>query len=141
VLAFWRFATNVRFGKDLRLDCPVFKMELHRPSSLLAVALSDFSVDVVDIVGRKVVRKFDGHDQQLTDIAFSPDARWIVTASLDSVLKVWDMPTGDRLHSQNLNTYVYLVSFVSLTINYTFTVEHSQKYRGRNAIKVVCVWK
>lgn len=79
------------------MESPIFKMELHRPSSLLAVGLSDFSVEVVDIVGRKVVRKFEGHDEQLTDLAFSPDARWIVSASLDSTLKVWDVPTGDSV--------------------------------------------
>ncbi len=46
-------------------------MDLHRPSSLLAVGLSDFSIRIIDIVARNVVRVFDGHDGQLTDIAFS----------------------------------------------------------------------
>lgn len=75
-------------------------MELHRSSSLLAVGLSDFSIEVVDVVGKKVVRKFDGHEEQLTDVVFSPDARWIVSASLDSTLKVWDVPSGTRLKTK-----------------------------------------
>lgn len=81
-------------GKDIKLDSPICKMELHRPSSLIAVVLSDFTIEVIDIVGRKVVRKFEGHDEQLTDVAFSPDGRWIVSASLDSTLKCFDVPSG-----------------------------------------------
>jgi U3 small nucleolar RNA-associated protein 21 len=49
---------------------------------------------VIDIVTRKVVRQLDGHDEQLTDMAFSQDGRWIITSALDSSLKVWDVPSG-----------------------------------------------
>lgn len=38
---------------------------------MLAVGMSDFSIEVVDVVARNVVRVFEGHDAQLTDIAFS----------------------------------------------------------------------
>jgi U3 small nucleolar RNA-associated protein 21 len=75
VIKFWRFSTNAKFGKDLKLESPICKMELHRQSSLLAVGLSDFTLQVIDIVARKVVRMFYGHDGQLTDLTFSPDAR------------------------------------------------------------------
>jgi hypothetical protein len=46
ILKFWRFATNGKFGKDFKLESNLCKMELHRPSSLLAVGLSDFTIQV-----------------------------------------------------------------------------------------------
>lgn len=97
VLRFWRFSDNSKLGKDLKLESPVFKMELHRPSSLLAVALSDFSLQIIDIVAKKVIRIFEGHDDQLTDVAFSQDARWLISSALDATLKVWDVPSGNLI--------------------------------------------
>jgi len=37
-------------------------------SSMLAVARDDFVVNIIDIDTRKVVRKFAGHDNRLTDM-------------------------------------------------------------------------
>ena len=33
----------------------------------------------------------------VTDMAFSSDARWIVTSSLDKTVKVWHVPTGNLI--------------------------------------------
>jgi U3 small nucleolar RNA-associated protein 21 len=33
------------------------------------------------------VRKFPGHDAEVTDLTFSADSRWLVTASLDSTCR------------------------------------------------------
>ncbi len=49
ILKFWRFSTNAKFGKDLKLESHLCKIELHRPSSLLVVGLSDFSIQVNSI--------------------------------------------------------------------------------------------
>ncbi len=34
------------------------------------------------------------HDDSVTDVAFSPDSRWLLTASADSTARVWDVATG-----------------------------------------------
>ena len=55
----------------------------------------DFSLSIVDIVAQTVVRKFESaHLHTITDCCFSPDSRWVLTASLDATVKVWDLPTG-----------------------------------------------
>ena len=61
---------------------------------MLAVAMEDFTVQVVDIDTRTVVRRFPGHDSTITDFCFSSDSRWLVTVSLDSTARVWELPTG-----------------------------------------------
>jgi U3 small nucleolar RNA-associated protein 21 len=67
---------------------------MHKENSLIAVILEDFTVSVIDFETRRVVRKFTGHSGQITDAAFSPDARWLVTSSMDSTIRTWDLPTG-----------------------------------------------
>jgi len=52
------------------------------------------TITVVDIDTRTVVREFPGHQAPITDITFSSDSRWLVTASLDCTAKVWDLPTS-----------------------------------------------
>ena len=63
-------------------------------SGLAAFSCDDLSIRVVDIETRKLVREFWGCVGQVNDFAFSTDGRWIIAASMDSLIRVWDMPTG-----------------------------------------------
>lgn len=88
---------------------------------MLALALDDFTLVVVDIETRRVVRKFAGHHGNINDMVgwmkvltyihyitqyakrklnvfipqtFSPDGRWLVTVAMDCTIRVWDLPSG-----------------------------------------------
>ena len=61
---------------------------------MLAVSTDDFSVLVIDCDVHKIVRRFTGHSNKISDMAFSADSRWLMTASMDCLLKVWDLPSG-----------------------------------------------
>ncbi|KAL1418163.1 hypothetical protein MTO96_026176 [Rhipicephalus appendiculatus] len=76
------------------LSAPVARICLHRESGMLAVASDDFSVCVVDVELRRVVRAFASYYSQITDMTFSPDARWLVTSSTDKLVRTWDLPSG-----------------------------------------------
>lgn len=62
---------------------------------MLAVALEDFTINIIDMDTRTVVRKFTGHSAQLTDATFSPDSRWLVTSSMDCTIRTWDVPASE----------------------------------------------
>lgn len=66
----------------------------HRENSLIAVALQDFTVIVIDVDMVRIIRQFEGHTGRLTDATFSPDSRWLVTASMDRTIRVWDIPSA-----------------------------------------------
>jgi U3 small nucleolar RNA-associated protein 21 len=93
---FWDFTSGggheLRGG--LRLPSPAVSLTLHREAGLAAVGCDDFSVRVLDVASRRLVRSFAGHGNRLADVAFSPDARWLATASVDRSVRVWDVPTG-----------------------------------------------
>lgn len=78
----------------LKLDEPVSLFSTHRESAMIAVALENFTVLIVDSDSRAVVRKFIGHKGPITDACFSPDSRWLLTASRDCTVKVWDIPSA-----------------------------------------------
>ncbi|KAI9029391.1 Utp21 specific WD40 associated putative domain-containing protein [Hyaloraphidium curvatum] len=90
---FWDFATG-RPLHSLELPASATSLAMHRPSGLVAAACDDFSVRVIDSETRRVVREFRGHRNRLTDVCFSPDARTVVSASMDGTIRCWDVPTG-----------------------------------------------
>ncbi|XP_020893453.1 WD repeat-containing protein 36 isoform X2 [Exaiptasia diaphana] len=95
-LKFWHFMKRTLIH-TMSWDAPVTQIQLHRESSLLAVSCDDFSIHVVDIETRRAVRTFTGHTNRITDLTFSPDARWLVSSSMDSSIRTWDLPGGRLL--------------------------------------------
>ncbi|XP_044189052.1 WD repeat-containing protein 36 [Thunnus albacares] len=93
LLKFWRFK-NRKQEVELKLPAAPASMMLHRDSGMLALALDDFTLLVVDTETRRVVRKFAGHHSNINDMAFSPDGRWLVTVAMDCTVRTWDLPSG-----------------------------------------------
>lgn len=93
LVGFYDFSQSKYLGK-LKFDSPITKLCYHRSSDLFAIALDDLSIVVIDSVSQKVVRQLYGHSNRITAIDFSNDGRWLVSASLDSTIRTWDLPTG-----------------------------------------------
>ncbi|CAI4935633.1 CGH_1_HP_G0136470.mRNA.1.CDS.1 [Saccharomyces cerevisiae] len=93
IVGFYDFNKSTLLGK-LKLDAPITAMVYHRSSDLFALALDDLSIVVIDAVTQRVVRQLWGHSNRITAFDFSPEGRWIVSTSLDSTIRTWDLPTG-----------------------------------------------
>lgn len=74
----------------------------HPTSSLLVFTCDDNSVRVVDIETKKTIREFWGPQDTITDICFSSDGRWIIASSMDSIIRVWDLPTSHLIDAIRL---------------------------------------
>ncbi|XP_058812783.1 WD repeat-containing protein 36 [Topomyia yanbarensis] len=95
MMKWWQFKQNVNKPVYiLQMSEPISLFSTHRESSMIAVALEDFSLMIVDSDSRAVVRKFVSHKGSITDACFSPDSRWLLTASHDCTIKVWDIPSS-----------------------------------------------
>ena len=110
LVGFYDFNKSTLLGK-LQLDAPITSMVYHRSSDLFAVALDDFSIVVIDAVTQRVVRQLWGHNNRISAFDFSPDGRWIVSASLDSTLRTWDLPTGGCIDGVKLDSIVTDLKF------------------------------
>ncbi|KAL7306527.1 hypothetical protein TKK_0001221 [Trichogramma kaykai] len=93
---FWPFKPNkdIQPKAVIALKESVEFLRSHTENSLVAVALQDFSICVIDIDMHRVVRILEGHRGPLTDVTFSPDSRWIVSSSIDRTIRVWDIPSA-----------------------------------------------
>nr|XP_061800374.1 WD repeat-containing protein 36-like [Nerophis lumbriciformis] len=93
LLKFWRFKSR-QLEDQMELISPPAFMRLHRDSGMLALALDDLTLLVVDVETKRAVRKFAGHRAQTNDMTFSPDGRWLITGGMDCTIRTWDIPSG-----------------------------------------------
>ncbi|KAA8492447.1 WD repeat-containing protein 36 [Porphyridium purpureum] len=63
-------------------------------NDLIAVVCDDFSVQVFDVSSRSLARIFRGHAAKVTDVAFSHDARMLLTTSMDGTIRTWSLLEG-----------------------------------------------
>ncbi|XP_058128820.1 WD repeat-containing protein 36 [Anopheles ziemanni] len=134
LLKFWHFKqahkTSVKIPVDtVDVGEPITLLRSHRESAMVCAALDDFTVLLVDLDTRAVVRRFQGHRGTITDACFSPDSRWLVTAGQDCTVKIWDIPSSyliDHFRVTNMCT--------SLTMSPTgdFLATAHVDYRGVN---------
>lgn len=78
----------------LKLMDGIALMRSHRESAMLAIALVNFVILVIDMDTKVVIRKFQGHSAKINDVTFSPDSRWLVSAAMDATIKIWDIPSS-----------------------------------------------
>ena len=86
---FWSFNPPKLLSR-LRIASGVGRFQLDRYNSLLAIALYNGELAVVDILCRRVVRQFKtAHiGYTVTALAFSSDGKWLVSADSNCMLKV-----------------------------------------------------
>lgn len=94
-IKFWDFKTGALVDEiDWYPSSGIIAMKHHASTDLIALACDDLSIRVVDIVTKKTIREFWGCKDGINDFCFSNDGRWIIAASNDSIVRVWDLPTG-----------------------------------------------
>lgn len=113
LVGFYNFSKLTFLGK-LDLESPITSMVYHQGSDLIACALDDLSIVVIDVVTQKVIRILYGHSNRITGMDFSPDGRWVVSSSLDGTLRTWDLPTGGCIDGVFLPSVATSVKFSPL---------------------------
>lgn len=74
----------------------------HPASNLIAFSCDDLSIRVVDMDTKRTIREFWGPQGAINDFCFSSDGRWIIAASKDCVIRVWDLPTSHLIDAIRL---------------------------------------
>lgn len=78
----------------LNLESPITGLKYNENSGLVAVSTDNAGLVLVDTATFRVVREFYGHEGLITDFSFFPSGKMIVSASLDSTLRTFDLPSG-----------------------------------------------
>lgn len=93
LVKFWKFKSK-ELVHSIDLGISPATAHLHRDSGMLGVALDDFTLNVLDMETKRIVRRLVGHRGQVNDMSFSPDGRWLITAAMDCTIRTWDLPSG-----------------------------------------------
>jgi len=111
-IKFWDFLTGYLQDEiDWFPMIAVTSSQYHSPSDLVALSCDDLSIRVVDIETKKLVRELWGCLGQISDFCFSNDGRWIIAASMDSVIRVWDLPTGHLINAVRIESPCTALAF------------------------------
>ncbi|XP_057980808.1 uncharacterized protein LOC131166355 [Malania oleifera] len=101
-------------GRELKsrweIGCCVVKIVYHRPNGLLATVTDDLVIRLFDIVALRMVRKFEGHSDRITDLCFSEDGKWLLSASMDGSLRVWDIILARQIDAMHVDVSVTALS-------------------------------
>lgn len=62
----------------------------------------DGKITIRDLENGQVVDEFQAHDAVIADAAFSPDDRLLATSGEDHLAHLWDLASGEQLHSFQL---------------------------------------
>ncbi|KAG5178330.1 WD40-repeat-containing domain protein [Tribonema minus] len=101
-----RALSSVKFSPNGDLLASASCSRLRRLKSCLAtesafanrIAAADLTVRLYSWDG-VFKASLNGHTQGISDVAWTQDSRYVATASDDKLLKVWDVETGQCLHS------------------------------------------
>lgn len=145
LLIFWNFRapTHAQLAA-VQTDTPQMFLHGFRDGGFVALAGQDRVVRVYDLVSHKLSRRFAGHSREVSDIAFTPDGRRLITSSLDSTIRTWDMPTGRCISWVKFDSSVLSMA-VSLSGEYLCITQAEKDgiymYVDRSLYETIHFWK
>lgn len=99
-IKFWDFHTGTLKDEiDWSSTTAITAAQYYKSSDLVALSCDDLSIRIIDIETKKLVRELWGCLGQISDFCFSNDGRWIIAASMDSIIRVWDLPTSHLINA------------------------------------------
>ncbi|XP_042482497.1 U3 small nucleolar RNA-associated protein 21 homolog isoform X2 [Macadamia integrifolia] len=94
----------------LEVSSSVVKLVYHRSNGLLATVADDMVIRVFDIVALRIVRKFEGHTDRITDLCFSEDGKWLLSSSMDGSLRIWDVILARQIDAIQVDVAITALS-------------------------------
>ncbi|XP_078162623.1 transducin family protein / WD-40 repeat family protein [Carex rostrata] len=88
----------------------IIKIVFHRANGLLATVADDMIIRLYDVAGQRMVRKFEGHTDRITDACFSEDGKWLLSSSMDGTLRIWDVILARQIDAMQMDVSVTALS-------------------------------
>ncbi|XVE99653.1 hypothetical protein REPUB_Repub03eG0218200 [Reevesia pubescens] len=92
------------------IGCAVVKIVYNRLNGLLATVTDDLLICLYDVVALRMVRKFEGHTDRITDLCFSEDGKWLLSSSMDGSLRIWDVVLARQIDAIHVDVSITALS-------------------------------
>ncbi|KAJ6863712.1 transducin family protein [Populus alba x Populus x berolinensis] len=92
------------------VGCSLVKIVYHRLNGLLATVADDLVICLFDAIALRMVRKFEGHTDRITDLCFSEDGKWLLSSSMDGTLRIWDVILARQIDAVHVEVSVTALS-------------------------------
>lgn len=93
-LKFWNLHDRHESGDCIVTSSNIRNLSWCSTSDLIVIACQDFCLYVYDGSTRKLARHFKGHCGPIVDVCFDHQGRRVLSASMDSTVRTWDLPSG-----------------------------------------------
>jgi len=90
------WSVSGRMLKKIDLGVPVRKIVFAPNGKYLAAGLDDNTIMLLSPVGR-VIKTLKGHHSFIYNFSFSPDAKFLISGSLDTTTRIWDIHQGGHV--------------------------------------------
>lgn len=94
----------------MEVGCPLVRVVYHQSNGLLATVSDDLAIRLYDVVALKMVRKFEGHTDRVTDLCFSEDGKWLLSSSMDGTLRIWDVILARQIDALHVDVAITALS-------------------------------
>lgn len=109
---FWEFGSGRLVDEiDWYPMTGITGIRYHASNDLIALSCDDMSIRVVDIETKRTIRELWGCKGAINDLCFSNDGRWVIAASKDCIVRVWDLPTGHLIDAIRMDTQCTALAF------------------------------
>ncbi|KAG8363632.1 hypothetical protein BUALT_Bualt19G0042600 [Buddleja alternifolia] len=98
------------FKSRWEIGSSLVKIVYHRYNGLLATVADDLVIRLFDVIALRMVRKFEGHSDRITDICFSEDGKWLLSSSMDGTLRIWDVILARQIDAIHVDVSVTALS-------------------------------
>ena len=79
-------------------------------AGLLATVADDMVLVLFDTVSMKMVRRFEGHTDRITDLCFSEDWKWLISSSMYGTLRIWYISLARQIDAMRVDVSITSVS-------------------------------
>ena len=110
-LRLWSFKTGAMLMEN-KLSAPIKKLKLHQENNLIAIALENKTIEIMDLETRLLIRKFST-TADILDMTFSPDSLWLIASLADKSIRTWDLKLGKMIDAFCLSSVCISLSMSS----------------------------
>jgi len=93
----WNTKTGRQERQFTEHPAQVRRFDISNDGGLLATACTNGLVELFEFPSGQLLNTLQGHTDLVFDVAFTPDAKRILSAGMDGSVRVWDVKTGQLI--------------------------------------------